>query len=116
MTILEKVVREHEITNVDGLINFKCPNGFGYESPECDGYKNIKACVACWNREAPEKEESMKQTEGIKEEDKKVIVKVREPESCEGITFTYGDYYDASCIIQECLKAGKIVELEMRCE
>ena len=55
-------------------------------------------------------------SEGIKEESSKVIVKVREPERCEGITFTYDDYYDASCIIQECLKAGKIVEMEMRCE
>lgn len=116
MTILEKVVREHEVINVDGLINFKCPSDFGYENPGCDGSKNIKACVACWNREAPEKEESMEQTEGIREEDKKVIVKVREPESCEGVTFVYNDYYDASLIIHECLKAAKIVELEMRCK
>ena len=116
MTILEKVARDHEVINVDGLANHKCPSDFGYKTPKCDGYKNIETCVACWNREAPEEEEDIKRAEGIKEEDKKVIVKVREPESCEGITFVYNDYYNASLIIHECLKAAKIVELEMRCK
>lgn len=60
--------------------------------------------------------ENIENTEESKEKESNVIVRVREPEGCTGVTFIYNEYYDASCLIQECLRAGKIVELEMRCE
>lgn len=113
MTFREAYIKAHPKADLKELDDNWCPSDFGYEDDQSDNFCKSTTCRECWGREF--EEEDMK-SEGIKEESSKVIVKVREPERCEGITFTYDDYYDASCIIQECLKAGKIVEMEMRCE
>ena len=114
MTFREMYKESHPNAELKELDDNWCPSDFGYEDAQSNNFCKSTTCRECWGREFGE--EDMKQTEGIKEEGKKVSVKVREPESCEGIAFTYDDYYDASIIIQECLKAGKIVEMEMRCE
>lgn len=114
MTFREMYKESHPNAELKELDDNWCPSDFGYEDAQSNNFCKSTTCRECWGREF--EEEDMNQTKGIKEESSKVIVRVREPESCEGITFTYDDYYDASCIIQECLKAGKIVEMEMRCE
>lgn len=121
MTFLEKFVENNPSVDFIPVIYRSCPHLFGYESEPCDEYCYNTPCEKCWNRENKNKEENMNKenivnTEESKEKENNVIVRVREPEGCTGVTFTYKEYFDASCLIQECLRAGKVVELEMRSE
>ena len=84
-----------------------CPNDYGYE--EYHSCKGID-CNECWDREIPGTE----RMEKMEEKKMKTIVTVREPESCNKITFEYKDIYEATNIMQECARKGKVVEIEMR--
>lgn len=106
MTFREKFEKEHPKELLE-LENF-CPVDFGYEK-ERDCAKGL-SCNECWEREIPGTE----RMEKMKEKKMKTIVTVREPESCSKITFEYNDIYEATNLMQECARKGKVVELEMR--
>ena len=106
MTFREKFEKDHPTDSLN-LMNY-CPEDFGYEEKyDCD--KEL-SCNECWEREIPGTE----RMEKMKEKKMKTIVTVREPESCNKITFEYNDIYEATNLMQECARKGKVVELEMR--
>lgn len=56
MTCLEYYLQEHPTTDVDELIEQRCPNISGGidipDPPYCDS-KTVQNCVQCWNRQLP---------------------------------------------------------------
>lgn len=58
MTILEKFMEEHPVTDTEAVVYFTCPQDFGFEKPAmpCPALDetNESACRACWGREYQE--------------------------------------------------------------